>query len=246
MRGLEDKIAVVTGGASGIGAATAKRFAEEGATVVVTDIDTDGGETIAEEIQSSGGTAAFRGLDVRSYDEVKAVFETIAEARGGIDILFNNAGIGERRSLAETDEAHRDKLVDVNLFGVWNGCRAVLPIMRDTDGGAIINTSSMAGWLPASLTTYAMTKAAVLHFTKSIAQEFGEHGIRVTAICPGAIETPMLEDWYTDDQVEAMRHRSAVSRLGKPEDVAAGVAFLASEDASFITGRALKVDGGFL
>jgi len=246
MRGLEDKIVVVTGGASGIGAATAKRFAEEGATVVVTDIDTDGGETIAEEIQSSGGTAAFRGLDVRSYDEVKAVFETIAEARGGIDILFNNAGIGERRSLAETDEAHRDKLVDVNLFGVWNGCRAVLPIMRDTDGGAIINTSSMAGWLPASLTTYAMTKAAVLHFTKSIAQEFGEHGIRVTAICPGAIETPMLEDWYTDDQAEAMRHRSAVSRLGKPEDVAAGVAFLASEDASFITGRALKVDGGFL
>lgn len=246
MRGLEDKTAVLTGGASGIGAATAKRFAEEGSTVIITDVDVEGGEAVADEIVDSGGTAEFRELDVRSYDAVESVLDAVAEEYGGIDVLFNNAGVGEDRSLAETDEAHRDRIVEVNLYGVWNGCRAVLPIMRASGGGAIVNTSSMAGWLPAPFTTYAMTKAAVLHFTKSIAQEFGNHGIRVTAVCPGAIETPMLREWYTEDQADGMRRRSAVSRLGNPEEVAAGVAFLASDDASFVTGRALKIDGGFL
>jgi NAD(P)-dependent dehydrogenase (short-subunit alcohol dehydrogenase family) len=246
MRGLEDKTVVLTGGASGIGAATAKRFAEEGSTVVVTDVDTDGGQAVADDIEDTGGTAEFRELDVRSYEAVESVLNAVGETYDGIDVLFNNAGIGERRSLEETDEAHRDKLIDVNLNGVWNGCRAVLPIMRASGGGAIVNTSSLAGWLPASFTTYAMTKAAVLHFTKSIAQEFGEYDIRVTAVCPGAIETPMLEEWYSEEQAEGMRRRSAVSRLGDPEEVAAGVAFLASDDASFVTGRALKIDGGFL
>lgn len=246
MRGLEDKTVVLTGGASGIGAATAKRFAEEGSTVIVTDVDTEGGHAVADEIEDAGGTAEFYELDVRSYDDVESVLNEVDKAHDGVDVLFNNAGIGERRSLAETDEAHRDKLVEVNLYGVWNGCRAALSVMQDSGGGAIVNTSSMAGWVPASFTTYAMTKAAVLHFTKSIAQEFGEHGIRVTAVCPGAIDTSMLREWYSDNQAEAMRRRSAVSRLGNPDEVAAGVVFLASEDASFITGRALKIDGGFL
>lgn len=246
MRGLDTNTVVVTGGASGIGAATAERFAREGSTVVVTDVDAEGGRTVVEGIESAGGDAAFRELDVRSYETVEEVLDEIAAEHDGIDVLFNNAGIGENRRFEETTPEHRDRIVDVNLHGVWNGCRAVLPIMKANGGGAIVNTSSMAGWLPAQFTTYAMTKAAVLHLTKSLAQEFGEHGIRVNAVCPGAVDTPMLNEWYSDEEREGIRRRSAVGRLGQPEEIAGCVAFLASDDASFVTGRALKVDGGFL
>lgn len=248
MRGLEDKTVVLTGGASGIGAATAERFAAEGSHVVITDIDTDGGQETVAAIESgdADGTAAFRELDVRSYDEFKTVLDDVAETHGGIDVLFNNAGVGESQSFEETGVDHRDWIVDVNLNGVWNGCHAVLPIMKANGGGAIVNTASMAAWVPAPFTTYALTKAAVLHFTKSVAQELGSHGIRINAVCPGAIDTPMLQQWYSEEETKGMKRRSAVSRLGEPEEIAAGVAFLASDDASFVTGRALKIDGGFL
>jgi|AntRauTorcE11898_2_1112593.scaffolds.fasta_scaffold14638_2 NAD(P)-dependent dehydrogenase (short-subunit alcohol dehydrogenase family) len=246
MRGLHDSVAFVTGGASGIGRASAQRLAEEGATVVVTDVDTAGGQKTVDRIEDVGGTATFHELDVQEYETFETLLETTAEEYGSLDVLFNNAGIGEDNSFEETTLEHRDQLIDVNLKGVWNGCHAALPVMRESGGGAIINTSSMAAWVPAPISTYALTKAAVLHFTRSIAHELGRHDIRVNAICPGTVETSMTQQWYSDEELEHMANRSAVSRLGQPEEIASTVAFLASDDASFITGRELKVDGGYV
>lgn len=249
MRGLHGKTAVITGGASGIGRATAHRLAEEGVDVVVTDVDEEGGEATVEGIDEDGatdGTAEFRSLDVSDYDRFEAVLLDVAEEYDGLDILFNNAGIGEGRSFRETTREHRDELIDVNLNGVWNGCHAALPIFEEADGGAIVNTSSMAGWEPAPITTYALTKAAVLHFTRSVAAELARYDVRINAVCPGLIETAMTDEWYSEAERDAMRKRTAFDRWGDPEEVASCVAFLASEDASYVTGRALKVDAGYV
>lgn len=249
MRGLHGKTAVVTGGASGIGRATAHRLAEEGVDVVVTDIDDERGRETVEQIDASetaDGTTEFRPLDVSDYDRFEECLVAVAEEHNGLDILFNNAGIGEARSFRETTREHRDELIDVNLKGVWNGCHAALPLFEADGGGVIVNTSSMAGWKPAPITSYALTKAAVLHFTRSVAGELARYDVRINAVCPGLIDTAMTDEWYSEEEQEAMRRQTALDRWADPEEVASCVAFLASEDASYVTGRALKVDAGYV
>lgn len=249
MRGLHGKTAVITGGASGIGRATAQRLAEEGVDVIVTDIDEEGGESTVGSIHGNdetSATAEFRSLDVSNYDQFERVLLDVAAEYGGLDILFNNAGIGEGRSFRRTTPEHRDELIDVNVNGVWNGCHAALPIFEENGGGVIVNTASMAGWEPAPITTYAFTKAAVLHFTRSVAGELAQYDVRINAICPGLIETAMTDEWYSEAQREAMCKRTAFDRWGDPDEVASCVAFLASEDASYVTGRTLKIDAGYV
>lgn len=250
---LEDKTAVITGAGSGIGRATAKRCAEEGATVVVTDVDVEGGRETVAQIDTSGGTAEFRELDVVDYDAVKAALERVHATHGGLDLLHNNAGIlGPVAKLTETTREQRDRLIDVNIKGVWNGCHAAIPLMKEMEGGAIVNTSSVSGFLASpDATTYCLTKAAVLNFTRAVAHEVGTHGIRVNAVCPGMTKTDMLDAVYDGlgDDPEAVREEFraefSLDRLGEPEDIANCVVFLLSEEAGWVTGQGLTVDGGF-
>lgn len=242
--------ALVTGAASGIGRATARHFADEGADVVLTDIDAEEGEAAAAAIDDeAAGEIQFRALDVRDHDAVQTVFESVHED-GGLDVVVNNAGAVVSGDLVDTSVERRDHLVAVNLYGVWNGCRAAVPLMETMGEGAIVNVASTAGLRGRpGLATYAMTKAAVVNFTRAVAGEVGATGVRVNAVCPGTIETAMAARAFAaSDDPEAARRRAVAAhpldRLGRPEEVAAAIAFLCSEAASFITGVALPVDGG--
>jgi NAD(P)-dependent dehydrogenase (short-subunit alcohol dehydrogenase family) len=249
---LEDRTAVVTGAASGIGRATARRFAEEGATVVAADVDREGGEATVAQIREAGGTAEFRELDVTDYDAVSALLASVHEEYDGLDVLHNNAGIlGPVKPLEEISVEERSRLVDVNVNGVWNGCHAAVPLMKERGTGAIVNTASNSGFLASpEVTTYCLTKAAVLNFTRAVAHEVGPHGIRVNAICPGMTDTDMLNTFYdgAGDPAEIraeFAEEFSLKRIADPVEMANAVLFLASDEASFVTGEALVVDGGF-
>ena len=240
---LEGRRAAVTGGGSGIGRAACRRFAEEGARVAVVDLDAGAAAAVASELGGASYT-----VDVRDPDTVQAAFDDAAEHMGGLDTVFNNAGVGSMARLHEYEPEEFRRVVDVNLGGVWHGMRAAAPHLIAAGGGTIVNTSSISGIRPSpGEGPYAAAKAAVAALTQSAALEYARHGIRVNAVAPGAIRsaltTPLLGigDWeqrWTD--------RTPLGRVGEPEDIADVVVFLCSDLARFITGQVLVVDGGMI
>jgi len=246
---LADKTAFITGAGSGLGRAAAERFAEEGATIVAADIDREAAAETLEDLHVDR-QGAVHGLDVRDADAVHAAIDATVE-QFGLDVVVNNAGVSHARGpVEEIDEAERDRVIDVNVKGVWNGCHAALGHFKAQGSGSIINTASFAGKTGvAQLSAYSLTKGAVVNFTHSLAAEAGPDGVRVNAICPAVTDTPMArgdtdpEEW--EDLKQKMAKQYPLRRLGRPRDIANGMLFLASDEADWVTGHALVVDGGY-
>jgi len=238
---LAGKVAIVTGGASGIGQATAELIVEEGANVVIADVDTDGGEEVAAKL---GDAAAFQHTDVSSADDIQALVDFTVERFGGLHVMVNNAGIaGSPRRFLNDDLRDFDRVLAVNLRGVMLGTQRAGRHMVDNGGGAIVNTTSIAGInAGAGFTTYRAAKAAVIHFTKSVAIELAEHAIRVNCIAPAHIETPINSSLY--EVSEIVRLMQPLQRQGRPRDVAEAALYLVSDRAAQVTGVVLPVDGG--
>lgn len=247
---LNGKIAVVTGGGSGIGRATALAFAREGAKVVVADVLVEGGEETVQHIQSAGGDASFIKTNVAEAGEVEAMVRQTVSTYGRLDCAFNNAGIaGAAARTADYTQAQWDRVIAINLTGVWLCMKYEIAQMQRQGGGAIVNTASVAGLVgfrhgPA----YVAAKHGVVGLTKTAALEYAKAHIRVNAVCPGVIRTPMFEKGLQiDPRIETtMAAREPLGRLGKPEEIAEAVVWLCSEAASFVTGLPMAVDGGWI
>jgi len=242
---LKDKVALVTGGASGIGKATAELFAREGARVAVADYSAGGRETV-QGIQNAGGEAIFLSVDVSDSGQVTKMVEAAFQAYGRIDILFNAAGILHYGTVLETDEQAWHRVLSVNLTGTYLCCRAVIPHMIRQGGGSIINVSSTAGAHDAipNAVAYVASKGGVTMLTKAMAVDHGRQGVRVNALVPGATDTPMIRKVLTPEAMAGLAAQHPIGRIGRPEELAQAVLFLASDDASFVTGSAMYVDGG--
>jgi 2-hydroxycyclohexanecarboxyl-CoA dehydrogenase len=243
---LEGKVALVTGAGSGIGAATARRLAGEGASVAATDVNLDGAREVAGEVSG----AAFE-LDVRSTESIGAAVAAAEDELGPIDVLVNNAGYDEFAFFVNTDEDLWDRVLAVNLRGVIAVTHAVLPGMQERRRGRIVNVASEAGRVGSHGSgVYSAAKAGVIGFTKAVAREAARSGITANAVAPGPIETPLLMaapeqlGELGDRIVQGMVGQTVLRRLGTPDEVAAAITFLASDDASFVTGQALGVSGG--
>jgi NAD(P)-dependent dehydrogenase (short-subunit alcohol dehydrogenase family) len=238
---LEGRAAVVTGGGSGIGRATCRRMAEEGARVAVFDVDAPSADQVAAEI----GGVAF-GVDVGDPDAMQAAVDAAAARLGGLSIIYNNAGTSAFSRMHELEPSEWDRVLRVNLTGVWAGIRAAVPHLRAAGGGAIVSTASISGTRPAAGEgPYSASKAAVAALTASAALEYGP-AIRVNSVSPGMIRTTMTAPWfqYMPDQEERFVTGTPVGRVGEPEDVADVVVFLCSDLARFVTGQNIVVDGG--
>lgn len=238
---LETKVALITGGARGMGAAEALLFAREGAKVIIADILEAEGKKVETAISEARGEAFFVRLDVtKASDWHSAIAETVARY-GKLNVLVNNAGITDRASLEETSEEAWDRLLDVNAKGVFLGTKLVMPEMRKAGGGSIINISSVSGMVSIGYPAYNASKGAVRAFTKNVAVEYSKDNVRVNSIHPGAIWTPM-----TDTSISRAQRGSTIpiGRVGEPEEVAFGVLFLASDESSYMTGSELVIDGG--
>ncbi len=238
---LEDKVAVVTGAASGFGEAIARRYAREGARVVIADLNDQTGGRIADEI---GG--AYVHADVSDRDDVRAMVRTAVDRYGRLDTMVNNAGVTHvNRPMLEVGEEEFDRIFEVNVKAIYLAAMEVVPLMREQGGGCIINTASTAGLRPRpGLTWYNASKGAAITMTKSMAAELGPDNIRVNALCPVAGDTPLLPSFLGANTREAFEATVPLGRLSTSEDVAKAALWLASDEASFITGVALEVDGG--
>ena len=242
---LEGKVAIISGGARGLGAAEARLFASEGAKVGIGDIREEEGRGLEAEIRGAGGEAMFLRLDVTDEGQWSDAVDAVMTAYGRLDILVNNAGILEHGTVEETSAESWDRTMDVNSRGVFLGTRAVIPAMRESGGGSIVNISSVAGLIGGLMTAYNASKGAVRLLTKSTAVQYAAENIRVNSVHPGPTETDMLDVFFREEGArEARAADTPIPRLGKPEDIAYGVLFLASDESSYMTGAELVIDGG--
>ncbi|RKL63999.1 3-oxoacyl-ACP reductase FabG [Thermoanaerobacteraceae bacterium SP2] len=243
---LKDKVAIITGGAKGIGKKTALLFAKEGAKVVICDFDETAGKNTLEELKAQGSDASFFKVDVTNRSSVQNMVNEAKAKYGKIDILINNAGITADAFLTKMTEEQWDKVIAVNLKGVFNCSQAVAPIMMEQSSGVILSASSVVGvYGNIGQTNYAATKAGVIGMTKSWARELGKKGVRVNAVAPGFIITDMTAK-VPEKVLDLMKSKTPLGRLGYPEDVARAYLFLASDEASYINGQVLGVDGGLI
>lgn len=252
MVSFDEAVAVITGAGSGIGRTTAMQFAERGTSVVVADVNVEGGEETVSDIEDAGGDAVFVETDVTDPEEIQGMVETAVDEFGRLDYAFNNAGIGgAQAAVADYPTEKWQAVIDVNLVGVFNCMKAEIGRMREQDdGGVVVNNASVLGKVGFEMSSgYVAAKHGVLGLTKTAALENGESGVRVNAVCPGFIETPLLEAGgiTSDPEVrEQIENRHAMKRLGRTEEVASAVLWLCDDSASFVTGEAVAVDGGYL
>ena len=247
---LRGKVSLITGAGSGIGRATAECFAHEGATVVAVDLDTEAVQATQQSIQAAGGSCQALTVNVSQEEDVKGAIATTVQQFGRLDILHNNAGISILKPITETTEADVDRLIGVNLKGVFWGCKHGIAQMLTQGGGIIINTASELGLVGQPLySAYCATKGGVLALTRALATEWSAQNIRINAICPGPIDTPMIHSEFAIGSDPVAEEQAVIGtipagRLGKPKDIARVALFLASSDAEFIHGAAIVADGG--
>ena len=244
MKRLESKIAIITGGADGIGKATAIRFAAEGATTIIWDMNVEKAESAVSEIISNGGVAVFEKVNTAVFAEVEAATKKLVDSYGKVDILINNAGITRDSSLKKMTPEIWQQVIDVNLTGVFNCCKCVSEIMVVNGWGRIINASSVVAlYGNFGQANYVATKAGLIGLTKTLAKELGRKGITVNAVAPGFIATEMVKKMPAD-VLKSMEDKVPLRRLGMPEEIAATYAFLSSDEAAYINGTVISVDGG--
>jgi len=247
---LQDKVAIVTGAASGFGEAIARRFATEGASVVLADLNDNAGRPLADEIAAAGGTARYVHADVTDAEDVAGMVAEAEDAYGGLDILVNNAGTPQRNQpMLDVTEAQFDRIFDVNVKSLYHAAQHGIPALRRRGGGVMLNTASTAGISPRpGLAWYNGSKGAVITLTRSMAVELAPQKIRVNALCPVAADTPMLDEFLggtrTDEAYARFVSTVPLGRLAVPQDIANAALFLVSDEAEFLTGVCLEVDGG--
>jgi NAD(P)-dependent dehydrogenase (short-subunit alcohol dehydrogenase family) len=243
--GLKDRTGIITGGASGLGRETAHYLAREGAAVVIADLNEANVARVVGELRAAGARAEGVTMDVRNYEDNERMVDLALEKFGSADLLVASAGISAGKFFIETRPEDWDRMLDINIRGVMNANRAVIPAMTEQRRGSIVNIASEAGKLGEKrMTVYAATKGAVIGFTKALSVEMGRYNVRVNSVCPGVTRTPMTAG-YTPEQVERFSRMYPLGRLGQPEDIAAMITFLLSDQTSWVTGQAISVSGGW-
>ena len=250
MRGLTDKVALVTGAGGGIGAAICRRLAEEGCHVALFDRDGDAARAAGKELQAPGRRISTHVVDITDYHGVSDAVASITADQGGVDILVNNAGMDRFANFLDTEPELWDAIIDVNLRGTLNMHHVVLPGMRDRGWGRVVNIASDAARVGSSMeAVYSACKGGIVSFTKSVARELARSGVRLNVVCPGPTDTPLLAQFLEGGEdsgkiVKALERAVPMKRIGRPEDIPGIVAFLASDDAEYITGQVISVSGG--